>query len=150
VLILVGTSSPEAGPLTVAALLAILAVPWVARIMAAASRTTLSTGYVEHAIATGEPTWWIVTRELAPALRSTVLATLGLRFVEAMYLVAGAAFLGIGPQPPEADWAVMVRENVPGLLLNPWAALAPCAAIALTGIAIGLTCDHNMRRPPRA
>jgi peptide/nickel transport system permease protein len=91
-----------------------------------------------------------VTRELVPALRGTVLATLGLRFVEAMYLVAGAAFLGIGPQPPQADWAVMVRENVPGLLLNPWGALAPCAAIALTGIAIGLLCDRNARRPAHA
>jgi peptide/nickel transport system permease protein len=150
VLILVGTSSPDAGPVAVAALLAILAVPWVARIMAAAARSTLSTGYVEHAMATGESTWWIVTRELAPALRGTVLATLGLRFVEAVYLVAGAAFLGIGPQPPQADWAVMVRENVPGLLLNPWGALAPCAAIALTGIAIGLACDRNTRRPAHA
>jgi peptide/nickel transport system permease protein len=150
VLILVGASSPDAGPIAVAALLAILAVPWVARIMAAAARSALSTGYVEHAVATGESTWWIVTRELTPALRGTVLATLGLRFVEAIYLVAGAAFLGIGPQPPEADWAVMVRENVPGLLLNPWGALAPCAAIALTGIAIGLACDRNTRRPARA
>jgi peptide/nickel transport system permease protein len=150
VLILVGTSSPDAGPVAVAALLAILAVPWVARVMAAAARTTLSSGYVEHAIATGESAWWIVTRELAPALRGTVLATLGLRFVEAIYLVAGAAFLGIGPQPPQADWAVMVRENVPGLLLNPWGALAPCAAIALTGIAIGLACDRNTRRPAHA
>jgi peptide/nickel transport system permease protein len=150
VLILVGASSPDAGPVAVAVLLAILAVPWVARIMAAAARSTLSSGYVEHAMATGESTWWIVTRELVPALRGTVLATLGLRFVEAMYLVAGAAFLGIGPQPPQADWAVMVRENVPGLLLNPWGALAPCAAIALTGIAIGLTCDHNTRRPAHA
>jgi peptide/nickel transport system permease protein len=146
VLILIGTSVPEAGPLTLAALLAILAVPWVARIMAAAARSALSSGYVEHAVATGESTWWIVTRELAPALRGTVMATLGLRFVEAMYLVAGAAFLGIGPQPPEADWAVMVRENVPGLVLNPWGALAPCAAIALTGIAVGLSCDRNTRR----
>jgi peptide/nickel transport system permease protein len=150
VLILVGTSSPDAGPLALAGLLAILAVPWVARIMAAAARTTLSSGYVEHAVATGESTWWIVTRELAPALRGTVLATLGLRFVEAIYLVAGAAFLGIGPQPPQADWAVMVRENVPGLLLNPWGALAPCAAIAMTGIAIGLLCDRNTRRPAHA
>jgi peptide/nickel transport system permease protein len=118
--------------------------------MAAAGRGVLSTGYVEHAVATGESTWWIITRELAPALRGTVLATLGLRFVEAMYLVAGAAFLGIGPQPPAADWAVMVRENVPGLLLNPWGALAPCAAIAITAIAIGLSCDRNMRRPAHA
>jgi hypothetical protein len=44
----------------------------------------------------------------------------------------------------------MVRENVPGLLLNPWGALAPCAAIAATGIAIGLACDRNVRRPARA
>ncbi|MDX6718065.1 MAG: peptide/nickel transport system permease protein [Solirubrobacteraceae bacterium] len=150
VLILLGTRSPDAGPLAVAALLAILAVPWVARVMAAAAHGALSTGYVEHAVATGESTWRIVTRELAPALRGTVLATLGLRFVEAIYLVAGAAFLGIGPQPPQADWAVMVRENVPGLLLNPLGALAPCAAIALTGIAVGLACDRRTSRPAHA
>ena len=150
VLILVGASSPDAGPVALVALLAILAVPSVARIMAAAARTTLSTRLrrARH----GDGGVDVVDRhpELAPALRGTVLAMLGLRFVEAVYLVAGAAFLGIGPQPPEADWAVMVRENVPGLLLNPWGALAPCAAIALTGIAVGLACDRNTRRPAHA
>jgi peptide/nickel transport system permease protein len=146
VLILVGTAAPDPGALLLAALLAVLAVPWVARVVAPAAATTLRAGYVEHAIATGESTWWIVTREVAPGLRETLLATLGLRFVEAVYVVAGAAFLGIGAQPPEADWAVMVRENAAGLLLNPWAALIPCAAIGVTAIVVTFLCDRTAQR----
>jgi peptide/nickel transport system permease protein len=142
VLILVGTAAPDPGPLPLAALLAVLATPWVARVVAAAAAATLRAGYVEHAVATGESIWWIITREIAPGLRGTLLATLGLRFVEAMYLVAGAAFLGIGVQPPEADWAVMIRENASGLLLNPWAALFPCVAIGMTAIVVSFLCDR--------
>lgn len=145
VLILVGTATPNLGLLPLAALLAVLAVPWVARVVAAAATTTLRAGYVEHAAASGESTWWIITREVAPGLRGTLLATLGLRFVEAIYVVAGAAFLGIGTQPPEADWAVMVRENVSGLLLNPWAALVPSAAIGVTAIVVTVLCDRTAR-----
>jgi peptide/nickel transport system permease protein len=44
----------------------------------------------------------------------------------------------------------MVRENVGGLLLNPWGAMAPCAAIALTAIAVALACDRTAGRPGRA
>ncbi|MFB7778907.1 hypothetical protein [Streptomyces bauhiniae] len=49
-----------------------------------------------------------------------------------------AGFLQIGPQPPAADWALMVRENASGILLNPWAVLAPSAAIALLAVTVNL------------
>lgn len=49
-----------------------------------------------------------------------------------------AGFLQIGPQPPASDWSLMVRENASGILLNPWAVIAPSLAIALLAIAVNL------------
>lgn len=94
--------------------------------------------YVEAATARGERTAYIALRELLPNLRATVLALFGLRFVEAVYVISMAGFLQIGPQPPAADWALMIRENAPGILLNPWAVLAPSLAIAVLAISFNL------------
>jgi peptide/nickel transport system permease protein len=146
VLLLLGTAVRDPSPLLLAAVLAVLATPWVARVVVAAAEPLLRTGYVEHAVASGERTWWIVTREVAPNMRATLLTLLGLRFVEAMYLVAGAAFLQVGPQPPEANWALMVRENAGGVLLNPWATVAPCVAIAAVAVTVTFACDRHRIR----
>lgn len=56
-------------------------------------------------------------------------------------MVSTAAFLEIGPQPPEANWALMVRENAAGILLNPWAVIAPSLAIGALVIGINLAAD---------
>jgi len=143
VLLLFGTTSRDPGPLVLGAVLAVLAVPWVARVVAAAADRLMGSGFVEHALATGERTWWIVSREVAPNLQATLLTLLGLRFVEAVYLVAAAAFFQVGPRPPEANWALMVRENAPGLLLNPWATALPSLAIAGVAIGVTLACDRG-------
>jgi peptide/nickel transport system permease protein len=149
ILILVGTAISDPSPLVVAAVLALLATPWVARVVVAAAEPVIRAGYVEHAIASGESTWWVITRDVAPNMRATLLTLLGLRFVEAVYLVSAAAFLQVGPQPPEANWALMVRENAQGVLLNPWATAAPSLAIASIAVAVTYACDrHRLREPP--
>ena len=150
VLILVGTAVRDPAPLLVAAIIAVLATPWVARVVVAAATPVVRSGYVEHALAAGESTWWIVTREIAPNMRGTLLALLGLRFVEAVLLVSAAAVLYVGPQPPQANWALMVRENAQGLLLNPWATLAPSLAIGAVAIAVMVACDRHGDPPAAA
>ncbi len=85
--------------------------------------------------------WYLMAREVLPNLRSTLLALFGLRFVEGVYVVSVAAFLQLGPQPPEADWALMIRENAPGILLNPWAVAAPCLAIGVLAISVNLAAE---------
>jgi len=64
-----------------------------------------------------------------------------LRFVEAVYVVTTASFLEVGTQPPTADWALMIRENADGTLLNPWAVLAPSLAIAVLAVSVNLAFD---------
>ena len=59
--------------------------------------------------------------------------------------LASLSFLGLGIQPPAADWGQMVRENISGLLYGSWAALLPAAAIALFAVGINLVVDEMGR-----
>ncbi|MFB9593661.1 ABC transporter permease [Streptomyces racemochromogenes] len=124
------------GAVVVAAM--VLGTPYAVRIVAGAAAPLANSGYVEAAVTRGENLAYIALRELLPNLRATVLALFGLRFVEGIYVISMAGFLQIGPQPPAADWALMVRENAPGILLNPWAVLAPSLAIAVLAISVNL------------
>ncbi|MGN9847070.1 ABC transporter permease [Nonomuraea sp. H19] len=137
-ILLVTLSWPGGGRLAIVVAAVALAVPYAVRFMVAAAAPIVVTGYVEAAVAGGERTWHLILRDVLPNLRSTVLALFGLRFVAAVYVVATAAFLQIGPQPPAADWALMIRENSPGIVLNPWAVLAPCIAIGLLAMSVNL------------
>ncbi|MCB5179038.1 ABC transporter permease [Streptomyces antimicrobicus] len=127
------------GPVVAAAVL--LGVPYAVRIVAGAAAPLASSGYVEAAVSRGEGLAYLAVRELLPNLRATVLALFGLRFVEGVYVISMAGFLQIGPQPPAADWALMVRENAPGILLNPWGVLAPSLAVALLAISVNLAAN---------
>jgi peptide/nickel transport system permease protein len=145
VLILIGAGVGEPSSWLMAGVLAVLGVPWVARVVVAAAQPVLRSGHVEHAVASGESTWWIVTRELAPNLRSTIATVVGLRFAGAIAVLAAAAFLHVGATPPEASWPLMVRENSPGLSLNPWAAVAPSIAIGVLATGATFLCDRHGR-----
>ncbi|KOU24214.1 ABC transporter permease [Streptomyces sp. WM6372] len=137
-IMLIALAWPGGGRWAVIAAAIVLGTPYAIRIVASAAAPLASAGYVEAATARGEGTVHIALRELLPNLRSTVLALFGLRFVEAVYVISMAGFLQIGPQPPAADWALMIRENAPGILLNPWSVLAPSLAIAVLAISFNL------------
>ncbi|MEH0423063.1 ABC transporter permease [Streptomyces sp. B21-083] len=137
-ILLVTLSWPDGGRFAVIAAAVVLGVPYAVRLVAGAASPVAASGYVEAAAAGGERLWHLVLREVLPNLRATLLALFGLRFVAAVYLVATAGFLQVGPQPPAADWALMIRENSSGILLNPWAVVAPSAAIALLAMSVNL------------
>ncbi|OSZ59804.1 ABC transporter permease [Streptomyces pharetrae CZA14] len=137
-ILLVTLSWPGGGRLAVIAAAVALGVPYAVRLVAGAAAPVAATGYVEAAVVGGERLWHLVGREILPNLRATLLALFGLRFVAAVYLVATAGFLQVGPQPPAADWALMIRENSAGILLNPWAVVAPSAAIGLLALSVNL------------
>ncbi|MFF7445916.1 MULTISPECIES: ABC transporter permease subunit [unclassified Streptomyces] len=137
-ILLVTLSWPDGGRLAVVTASVVLGVPYAVRLVAGAAAPVAASGYVEAAAVGGERLWHLVVREVLPNLRSTLLALFGLRFVAAVYLVATAGFLQVGPQPPAADWALMIRENSPGILLNPWAVLAPSIAIGLLAMSVNL------------
>ncbi|MGW4425477.1 ABC transporter permease [Streptosporangium sp. NPDC004631] len=111
-------------------------LPYAVRVVAGAAAPVAGSGYVEAALAGGERLPRLIWREVLPNLRATLLTLLGLRFVAAVYVVSTAAFLEVGPTPPAADWALMIRENGPGVMLNPWSVVAPSLAIGLLAGAV--------------
>ncbi len=99
--------------------------------------------YVEAARARGEGTWWIITREIWPNARMPLITDFGLRMIYVILFISSLSFLGLGVQPPQADWGSMVRENLGtlqyGASILP--VLAPALAIATLTVAINLIVD---------
>ena len=101
--------------------------------------------FVEAARARGEGRWWIVSREILPSAVMPLATDFGLRLIFIILFVSSLSFLGLGVQPPMADWGSMVRENLSGLgngfAGGAIAALAPAFAIGCLTIAINLVVD---------
>ena len=98
--------------------------------------------YVLVARARGERRAYIMRREILPNITGPLLADMGLRFVYALRLLASLSFLGLGVQPPMADWGSLVRENLGALPLGGVSVLAPALAIATLTIAVNLVIDN--------
>lgn len=97
--------------------------------------------FVESARLRGEKTTWVVFCEILPNALTPLVSELGLRFIFAVLFLSSLSFLGLGVQPPEADWGGLVKENKEGIVFGIPAALAPAAAIALLTIAVNLVAD---------
>ena len=102
--------------------------------------------YVEAARLRGEGTRWIVFREILPNALSPLVAELGLRFIFAVLFISTLSFLGLGVQPPLADWGGIVKENKEGLVYGIPAALVPAVAIAALAISVNLVADWVLNR----
>lgn len=98
--------------------------------------------FVRVARARGEGTWFILREEILPNMTGPVLADFGLRFVFIILLLSGLSFLGLGIQPPNADWGSLVRENIGGLPEGAPAVIMPAIAIASLTIGINLVIDN--------
>ena len=102
--------------------------------------------FVEAAKLRGEGTGWIIFREILPNALSPLISELGLRFIYAVLFLSALSFLGLGVQPPEADWGGMVKENKDGIVFGIPAALIPAAAIAALAISVNLVADWVLNR----
>jgi peptide/nickel transport system permease protein len=120
-------------------------VPSIARIVRAATQEVAVRGYVEAAVARGERTAAVLRREILPNVLGTVLADAGIRLTASILILASVNFLGLGRQPPAADWALMISENRGGITLQPWAVAAPALLIAFLTIAVNLVADAVAR-----
>jgi peptide/nickel transport system permease protein len=98
--------------------------------------------FVQVARARGEGTGYILREEILPNMTGPVLADFGLRFVFIVLLLSGLSFLGLGVQPPNADWGSLVRENIGGLAEGAPAVLMPALAIASLTIGVNLLIDN--------
>lgn len=90
----------------------------------------------------GENTLYLIRSEILPNIVGPVLADLGLRFVFIVLLLSGLSFLGLGVQPPYADWGALVRENIGGLPFGAPAVMFPSLAIASLTISVNLLIDN--------
>lgn len=102
--------------------------------------------YVEAARLRGEGQMWVIFREILPNALSPLVAELGLRFIFAILFISTLSFLGLGIQPPEADWGAIVKENREGIVYGIPAALVPAVAIVTLSIAVNLVADWALTR----
>ena len=102
--------------------------------------------FVEAAKLRGEGKGWIIFREILPNALSPLVSELGLRFIYAVLFLSALSFLGLGVQPPEADWGGMVKENKDGIVFGIPAALIPAGAIAALAISVNLVADWVLNR----
>ena len=102
--------------------------------------------FVEAAKLRGEGKVWIIFAEILPNALSPLISELGLRFIYAVLFLSALSFLGLGVQPPEADWGGMVKENKDGIVFGIAAALIPAAAIAALAISVNLVADWILNR----
>ncbi|GGO53534.1 peptide/nickel transport system permease protein [Roseovarius pacificus] len=98
--------------------------------------------FVTVARARGEGTGYLILREIFPNILGPVLADLGLRFVFIVLVLSGLSFLGLGVQPPNADWGALVRENIEGLSFGAPAVIFPSIAIASLTISVNMFIDN--------
>jgi peptide/nickel transport system permease protein len=124
---------------------ALVQLPLVARIVRTATLEQSVRGFVEAAVARGERTSAVLRREILPNIVAPIMADAGLRFTYSIILVASVNFLGLGLQPPAADWALIISENRNGLTLNPYVILIPAALIAVLTIGANLVGDAIAR-----
>lgn len=129
--------------------LAVIYLPGCYRINRSVAVNVAALDFVAVARARGESTLYIMIREILPNMVGPVLADFGLRFIYVVLLLSSLSFLGLGVQPPQADWGSLVRENMPGLPYGAPAVIMPAIAIASLTIAVNLTIDSLFGRHAR-
>ena len=136
VLSVVGTSIPA-----LIIVIALLDSTRVFRLSRAVAMDIEVMEYVEAARLRGEKLWWIMRHEILPNAMPPLVAEFGLRFCFVFLFIAALSFLGLGIQPPAADWGGMVRENAGAITFGIFTPLWPAAAIAFLTVGVNLIVD---------
>jgi len=130
-------------------LIFILAVLDATRVFRLARNTSLSVAvqdFVEAARLRGEKLPWIVLREIVPNILPPLIAEFGLRFCFVFLTISALSFLGVGIQPPTADWGSMVAESKTLITFGRPQPLIPAAAIALLTVAGNFVVDWFLHK----
>ncbi|MEE8629588.1 MULTISPECIES: ABC transporter permease [Methylobacterium] len=122
--------------------MAFIYVPGCYRITRALAVNIAAEDFVLAAKARGEGRGYIMLREVMPNMVGPLATDFGLRFVFVVLLLSSLSFLGLGVQPPYADWGSLVRENVAGLSYGAPAVVMPAIAIAILTIGVNLLVDN--------
>jgi peptide/nickel transport system permease protein len=116
------------------------------RISRAAALNVANLDFVEASRARGESLVWVSIHEIVPNILPLLLSELGMRFCFIFLSIAALSFLGVGIQPPLAEWGSMVRDNAALINMGDITPLIPAAAIALLAIAVNFVVDWMLHR----
>lgn len=136
-----GTSIP-----TLILVIGVLDSTRVFRIARAVSLNVVVMDYIESARLRGEGVAWISLKEVLPNIMPPLVAEFGLRFCFVFLTISALSFLGLGLQPPTADWGSMVRDNATLITYGDITPLLPAAAIALLTIGINFVVDWFLHK----
>ncbi|MEM6973062.1 MAG: ABC transporter permease [Pseudomonadota bacterium] len=121
--------------------IAVIEATRVFRLARAVAGNVVVMDYIEAARLRGEGLGWLVGREILPNVLAPLMAEFGLRFCFTILLISALSFLGLGIQPPTADWGAMVRDNATLITFGDATPLLPAAAIALLTVAVNFVVD---------
>lgn len=119
--------------------------PRIARVARASTMSVTNEDYIRAAQMYSMPHSRILTREILPNITGPLAVEAGLRLTYSIGSIASLSFLGLGIQPPAADWGLMINENRIALSLQPWGVLLPVVAIALLTIGTNMLADATAR-----
>jgi peptide/nickel transport system permease protein len=127
-------------------IIAVLDSTRVFRLARSVAMNVVVMDYVEAAKLRGEKLGWILFKEVLPNIMPTMVAEFGLRFCFVFLTISSLSFLGLGIQPPTADWGSMVRENATLITYGDITPLMPAGAIALLTVAINFVVDWFLHK----
>ena len=136
ILTIVGTSIPA-----LIIVIGILDSTRVFRLARAVAMNVVVMDFVEVARLRGEGLWWVISREVLPNTLAPLVAEFGLRFCFVFLFISALSFLGLGLQPPTADWGSMVRDNATLITYGDITPLLPAGAIALLTVGVNFVVD---------
>ena len=133
-------------------IIAVLDSTRVFRLTRAVAINVVVMDYVEVARLRGEKLGWIMKNEILPNIMPPMVAEFGLRFSFVFLTIAALSFLGVGIQPPTADWGSMVRDNASLIQFAQYdlkaglTPLLPAAAIGLLTVAVNFVVDWFLHK----
>jgi peptide/nickel transport system permease protein len=133
-------------------IIAVLDSTRVFRLTRSVAANVVVMDYVEAARLRGEGLVWVMRREILPNIMPPLVAEFGLRFSFVFLTIAALSFLGLGIQPPTADWGSMVRDGSRFIqfVAYDWTlalpSLLPAGAVALLTVAVNFVVDWFLHK----
>lgn len=127
-------------------IIAVLDSTRIFRLTRAVAMNVVVMEFVEAAKLRGENMGWIIRREILPNITTPLISEFGLRFCFVFLSISALSFLGLGLQPPTADWGSMVRDTASLISFGDITPLLPAGAIAMLTIAVNFVVDWLLHR----
>jgi peptide/nickel transport system permease protein len=142
IFLIVLVSAFGASPASLILIIGVVFAPGIARIVRAAILAEMGKSYVTTARTQGESSLRIMARELVPNVMPVIVIQFTLSLASAILMTAALSFLGLGQQPPSADWGLAINTNLAYVETAWWSVLFPALAVASLVVAVQLIADN--------